>query len=61
MREEAVDPKAVLGLMNDGGRQSQMLVGRLGVEVGVAHGVNGMGVEARARVHEAGKAEVDPC
>ena len=58
---EAVDPKAVLGVMNDGGRRSQMLVGRLGVEAGVAHDVNETGVEVRARVHEAGKAEVDPC
>lgn len=61
MGGEAVDPKVVSSVMDGGDRRSQILAGRSGVEVGVVHGVNGTGVEVRARVHEAGKAEVDPC
>lgn len=59
MGGEAVDPKAVSSVMDGGDRRSQILVGRSGV--GVVHGVDGTGVEARVRVHEVGKAEVDPC
>ena len=48
-------------MTNGDGHRSQTLVGRSGAEAGVAHDVNGTGMEARVHAREGGKVEVDPC